>query len=770
MPSGAALSNPLTPSPKLLRVLAVPYSRISCILICMNKRFITNISVLFLILLPLLIGPWSDSGTLRAQAIYSLPAAEARCQISSSQTMTDSLQSDKTASRCALSPGAWKVKASLGTEVYGNGIASDGIYVYSVGGHKLLEIGGIVSNLFARYDPRADTWTSLVPLPTPVYDAVVIYAEGKLYVFGGMIDALSVTDLVQIYDIGLETWSNGTPMPAPRQQMGGGYYNGKIYVVGGFQSDNMTDAKNATWEYTLAGGTWATKAPILNALGGPGSGVVNGHLYILGGRESSGAVLDTVYDYNISADAWMAVSTMPTLVNYPGSAVYGGRIWVFGGGNPYRANSAQSPESIESYNITQIFDPATNSFLAGPNQNVARSYQSGAVVENLIISVGGYDSGTKKSSNVVEVAEQKPLKILLAYANDNNTPPLTLQEQLLNLPSVGLVEFYDAGESTPSIAALQAYDVVVTVSNMGAFNSKELGNVFADYQDSGGVLVAFNFSFSSTRGLDGRWISGGYSPFNLTDATISVISSLGAYSVGHPLMAGISTFGAYYRQNLILASGAQLVASWADGSPLIATKGRAVGVNAYLGDLVDPWNGDYARLIVNAGYWLLQSSCTYLACNRATVIQGSLTAEDAVSMGRLNQNDTESTCDAPLACPGTSSGNTLHYDAYPFLNNTGKSQCVKVTLDPRSCTGTTYIQSSAYLGPYNPTNLCTNYLADIGASPAMAKSYSFTVPAWQSYTVIVNEVNPSAYCPAYTLVISAGDCPIKSTFLPELAR
>src|SRR5213076_2419338 len=64
------------------------------------------------------------------------------------------------------------------------------------------------------------------------------------------------------------------------------------------------------------------------------------------------------------------------------------------------------------------------------------------------------------------------------------------------------------------------------------------------------------------------------------------------------------------------------------------------------------------------------------------------------------------------------------------------------------------LQSVMYLGSFDPANVCTNYLADIGNSPDVAKSYSGTVPAGQTFVVTVNEVTPNAVCTGYTLTIT----------------
>jgi hypothetical protein len=90
-----------------------------------------------------------------------------------------------------------------------------------------------------------------------------------------------------------------------------------------------------------------------------------------------------------------------------------------------------------------------------------------------------------------------------------------------------------------------------------------------------------------------------------------------------------------------------------------------------------------------------------------------------------------------------------HYDEYTFTNNTGATQCVTVDINT-ACTGTNFIFTTAYLGSFDPTNLCTNYLADEGASPNPTQPFSFNIDDGQTFVLVVAEVTADAGCPAYT--------------------
>jgi hypothetical protein len=187
--------------------------------------------------------------------------------------------------------------------------------------------------------------------------------------------------------------------------------------------------------------------------------------------------------------------------------------------------------------------------------------------------------------------------------------PATFRNQLAALPGVAAVDDYDASTSSPSLLLLNGYQAVIPFSNFGFFDPVALGNNLADYEQfNNGVVVGFAYDwFGSTQTIQGRWLSGLFSPFNAGGGNINTPATLGTFVAGHPLMAGVSTLNDSFRQGPIsLAPGAALVASWNDGIPLIAsnvnqsptptTGRRAVGVTGYI--------GDFAKIVTNAIHWL----------------------------------------------------------------------------------------------------------------------------------------------------------------------
>jgi hypothetical protein len=222
----------------------------------------------------------------------------------------------------------------------------------------------------------------------------------------------------------------------------------------------------------------------------------------------------------------------------------------------------------------------------------------------MLVSVGGFNGN---SVSITEVLNQTPLNILIAHTDLSE--PFTLRNALLALPGVGRVDLFDARAATPTLEHLQPYDLVVTFSNTFYADPVAFGDVLADYQDAGGVVAALSFVyFGDPFGMQGRWISGGYTPFNTPAANNFVTASLGTVHVPTSgLMPGVNGFSAFYRQTATLSAGAINIADWSDGVPALAVKGRAVGVTGYFGDFVGEWSGYTARLIANAGFSLRNS-------------------------------------------------------------------------------------------------------------------------------------------------------------------
>ena len=140
------------------------------------------------------------------------------------------------------------------------------------------------------------------------------------------------------------------------------------------------------------------------------------------------------------------------------------------------------------------------------------------------------------------------------------------------------------------------------------------------------------------------------------------------------------------------------------------------------------------------------------SCPERTIL-GSISDRSSVQDGRLTRI-TPSSCATVKPCPGVSgTGTPRFFDAYTFVNGESNA-CITVSLSAQ-CN----LFSAAYIDSYNPTNLCANYLADMGPSvtDGNTNSYSFNVDARARFVIVVNQVFPAGLCD-YRLDVTGGSC------------
>jgi hypothetical protein len=157
-----------------------------------------------------------------------------------------------------------------------------------------------------------------------------------------------------------------------------------------------------------------------------------------------------------------------------------------------------------------------------------------------------------------------------------------------------------------------------------------MGDVLADYVDAGGTVVQTVPTFYGTGwGLQGRFITDGYSPFVGTGDWF-LWADLGLYDADHPIMSGVTAAGDSLRQMVDLNAGAAWVADWADDE-FIATKGSVVALNTFLPDGYT-WTGDIDLIVHNSVIWLLQSYYTDFPWLAADPVSGTVLPDDCATI------------------------------------------------------------------------------------------------------------------------------------------
>jgi len=143
-----------------------------------------------------------------------------------------------------------------------------------------------------------------------------------------------------------------------------------------------------------------------------------------------------------------------------------------------------------------------------------------------------------------------------------------------NFDSVDAINLSLSG-STPSVAALSAYDAVLVFSDAAFYDPIEFGDNLADYVDAGGRVVLAAFANASVE-IVGRFATDEYwvilpddqeNSFNLSLGTINnptspLVSGVNSFSGGSSSFHGIGS----------LHPDAVSVADYTNGRPLIATR------------------------------------------------------------------------------------------------------------------------------------------------------------------------------------------------------
>jgi len=180
--------------------------------------------------------------------------------------------------------------------------------------------------------------------------------------------------------------------------------------------------------------------------------------------------------------------------------------------------------------------------------------------------------------------------------------PAEIQGLLAAFPDVATVDLFDAAALVPTLDYLETYNSVIVTSDVLWGDPAAVGDVLADYADSGGGVVLTLASFIDGWALAGRFVSGGYSPFQIGYGP-GGSSPLGSFDATHPIMRGVTQATGDVLGIVNLSTGAVPVAAWANGFPFVAVKGTNVAaINVFVAES-GYWTGDIPLILHNAAIW-----------------------------------------------------------------------------------------------------------------------------------------------------------------------
>lgn len=156
---------------------------------------------------------------------------------------------------------------------------------------------------------------------------------------------------------------------------------------------------------------------------------------------------------------------------------------------------------------------------------------------------------------------------------------------------------------------------------------------------------------------------------------------------------------------------------------------------------------------------LSATNATDASAQANVTFTGTIDLNDPTQDGRLARDGNPSNAgQPPKAFPGNfDQGTPYHFDLYSVTNTTGATTAFSVVLTLQD-DSLALPFSVAYLGSFDPTNIATNYLGDVGSSPqnsGESTAFSVLVPAGATLDLVVNEVSPDFGVAAYTLAVNA---------------
>jgi N-acetylneuraminic acid mutarotase len=257
-----------------------------------------------------------------------------------------------------------------------------------------------------EYDPGADKWAQKKPMPLLSHHVAFTELHGKIYAFGGFTlpasgpAAWAPIDNAWEYDPAADSWKALAPMPTRRGSPVAAAVGDKIYVIGGATTPPGSKetvvhparphvSVATVEEYDPATNSWRQRASMPTPRNHATAGVVNGKIYVIGGRVGAAFIsagssnVDVVEEYDPAADAWGgARARMPSARSAMASGVYGGRIYVSGG-------EGQNAQMMYTFRALEAYDPAANRWAVLPSMPVSRHGLAGAVVGNRLHMVSG---------------------------------------------------------------------------------------------------------------------------------------------------------------------------------------------------------------------------------------------------------------------------------------------------------------------------------------------------------------------------------------------
>jgi N-acetylneuraminic acid mutarotase len=256
-----------------------------------------------------------------------------------------------------------------------------------------------------EYDPATNRWAKKTSMALPSHHVAFTTYHDKIYAFGGFVLPESgppgwvPVNNAWEYDPVADAWRALAPMPSRRGSALAAVANDKIYVIGGAATipgsketavfpTHPHMSVGTVEEYDPAANTWRERSPMPTPRNHAAIGAVNGKIYVIGGRVGAAFIglasdISVVEEYDPDTDQWSGPrARMPIARSALGAGVYRGRIYVAGG-------EYQDPHMMATFRALEAYDPASNTWTEMPPMPVSRHGLAVGVIGNRLHVISG---------------------------------------------------------------------------------------------------------------------------------------------------------------------------------------------------------------------------------------------------------------------------------------------------------------------------------------------------------------------------------------------
>jgi len=259
----------------------------------------------------------------------------------------------------------------------------------------------------------------------------VLLTNGKVLVAGGTTypsSDFSSTSSAELFDPLSNSWSTTGSMNIPRRSFFMVRLNSGKVLVGGGIRDKSTSLNSAEiYDPATEMFSLVPNMPGSNRSGASAALLPNGNVLVVGGASGS-ELWKSAIIFDVTTNSWSSVSSQMQTEHYLNAAIVtlnDGRVLIAGG-------QTSGGESVSS---TDIFDPATNTFSAGPTLSTPRQGLTAHVLTNgKVVFIGGGAYGS--STNSVDVYDPVTSRIIrqfntMSYSRYEHSSALLLDGRVL---------------------------------------------------------------------------------------------------------------------------------------------------------------------------------------------------------------------------------------------------------------------------------------------------------------------------------------------------